>query len=497
MHRQPSRSPRSESAHRLIWTGALVAAAAVTIAALWPATLPQPVATADPVVQPAAPAAIGATVPAAEAATEARTEVPAPAAAPRWTFEQYVDRLVELGLATSEHVQHDRMGEAKASDGETRRLIQELMEQIPEAPQLALQMRSGMPEDTATPALLRRQVCLVLLSAGLQLELGRHQAGAPRTPLDELVTAILTVLPSGEALAMELGKGLLADQPYLGLAHETLVHEFVRLAGEGQFPQPVAVALVTTLWHNLVRSGARSASDLAGLALIWLDGDDKGQRLAACLLLLTAADGRFRSAMLEKLVRAQDPALAAEVAMEAAKSLPAADAVAVVEELAKTGMPSSGPLLMVGHRDDTALLAAYQQRLADNRNPQFRADLVTGLGFTTTPAGVEAARLAFHSDPDLGVRTRAAFALTANAAASLGEATLTELLDDPHAGNDPRTLGAVVLALENLERQGLVNAIDRLGQRLRVTDGLLPGDRENLERILTRALPGGGAGGPR
>ena len=83
------------------------------------------------------------------------------------------------------------------------------------------------------------------------------------------------------------------------------------------------------------------------------------------------------------------------------------------------------------------------------------------------------------------------FALTANAPAALGESAIQRALDDPQIRSHPQRLGAVVLALDNLARAGEVNAIDRLGQRLRVTDGLTAGARLELEKILARALPGG------
>ena len=68
---------------------------------------------------------------------------------------------------------------------------------------------------------------------------------------------------------------------------------------------------------------------------------------------------------------------------------------------------------------------------------------------------------------------------------------VSQMVEDAAARGDANQLGSAVLALENLERAGLINAIDRLGQRLRACPALRQGDRDNLERILARALPGG------
>src|SRR5690606_19719436 len=96
------------------------------------------------------------------------------------------------------------------------------------------------------------------------------------------------------------------------------------------------------------------------------------------------------------------------------------------------------------------------------------------------------------------VRLQALLSLSASSALACGEAACERLLDDPQINSDAARLSIVVMALENLEVAGMINAVDRLGQRLRQ----LPlGDeaRQRLEQLLARALPGGrtSAGMPR
>ena len=59
--------------------------------------------------------------------------------------------------------------------------------------------------------------------------------------------------------------------------------------------------------------------------------------------------------------------------------------------------------------------------------------------------------------------------------------------------SDPRRLSAVVLALDNLARRGLVNAVDRIGRRLRAC-ALDASARQALEATLANSLPGEGSG---
>ncbi len=155
--------------------------------------------------------------------------------------------------------------------------------------------------------------------------------------------------------------------------------------------------------------------------------------------------------------------------------------------LQRTGERTSDELA----RLSLLLLAdAYRELLATDTQPAFRTDLVAGVGFVSSAAGREIAELALRNDPAPEVRIQAAFALTAIGDAGAGERAIASLLDEPRIAGDPHRLGALVLAMQNLEAAGDVNALDRLGQRLR-TMPLSPAGREQLEAMLARALPGG------
>jgi hypothetical protein len=145
---------------------------------------------------------------------------------------------------------------------------------------------------------------------------------------------------------------------------------------------------------------------------------------------------------------------------------------------------------MLGFRAPELLADSYRELLASNTQPGWRSDLVTGIGMTTSPLAIEIAQLALENDPSPDVRLQAMFALTSKRQAELGERALQQVLDDPRIAQDPLRLGAVVLALQNLEAGGNSNALDRVGQRLRGLP-LAEGSRQTLEAILARGLPGG------
>jgi NADH:ubiquinone oxidoreductase subunit D len=62
-------------------------------------------------------------------------------------------------------------------------------------------------------------------------------------------------------------------------------------------------------------------------------------------------------------------------------------------------------------------------------------------------------------------------------------------LDDPRIGGDPVRLGGVVQALRNLASKEAINALHRLGKRIRSMPNLLTKDRIKLEKILAQSLP--------
>lgn len=491
---RPQRPPRRPDRPAwLLWatSGALAVAAAAAV------FLPEPGGHSPlPGTRPAPPAAVAAA--AADAATtsthERRPLTPqATAGAPATpTFADYLERLVHLGVATAERMALGDEAAAHRSDDEARVVFAELMARIDDAPEQALASRGAALAPAVTQAeRLRRRICVLVLAHGLQQHHDALAAGGSRARLDTLVAGMLALLPAGDDLPEELGRGLLADRPYLGLAHETAVLALIALAGENRFPTSVAVSLLLTLWRNLERDGVRSDSDLAALALLWLEDGNPSARAAAACKLLTAAEGRFVPVLLERVRASGDRALAREVALAAARELDPVPALGLVEELARSGTEVTAAVVWLATRDPVPLQQTYQQRLADGVQPAFRAELVSGLALARTPEATDTIRLAFQSDPARDVRLRAMFALTATAADALGEQTVQQVLDDPRLATDPQALGAAVLALENLERAGLVNAVDRLAHRLRATAGLSPHDRRNLERIVARALPDG------
>jgi hypothetical protein len=266
----------------------------------------------------------------------------------------------------------------------------------------------------------------------------------------------------------------------------------VQQAGEGKFPRPLATQLLLTLWDNVQRLGERSTQELSLLALTWLGGDDASQRTAACRQLL--GDPRYRALVLSWLRERNDRTVAGELAKVAASELEAPDALALLRELTPLLPTAPNAYLVLGFRAPEALADSYRELLASNTQTQVRADLVTGVGMTTTPLGLEIAQLALANDPSPDVRIQAVFALTARREKALAEAALNQVLDDPLVARDPTRLGALVFALQNLEAADDPNVMQRVGQRLQ-TLPLADHSRQLLANLLARAVPGeGGAG---
>ena len=111
---------------------------------------------------------------------------------------------------------------------------------------------------------------------------------------------------------------------------------------------------------------------------------------------------------------------------------------------------------------------------------------------TTTPLGLDIARLALDHDPSPDVRLQAVFALTARREPVLAERALQQVLDDPLVAQDPVRLGAVVLALQNLEAGGDANVLHRVAQRLQGLP-LASYSRQTLDGMLARGLPSVGS----
>ena len=445
----------------------------------------------DPVLAPGsegmAPGAVAATGPAAlpqgpgvpmvdriEACT---------AEARRRSFDEDVERLVAMGLATGAHAAAGREAEARAADAEARAAFAALLQAHADAAERSLQAllgaaaaKAGDPGDA-----MRQRVWQLALGSALELRHARDPAGS-----DALVDAMLVGVRSGAAHAGALGT-MLVKQPYLRAVHEPSVLE---LAADEATPRDLAVELLLTLWRNLQAAGQRAGQDLDSLAMLLLDDSHVVHRLAACRRLLV--DPRWCHLALER-ARA-DPTLRRETAVAAAAELAPRDAIAALAGLHPgSGRELLGAFVTLGARDVQCLVDAYEQRLAADSDPQLRASLLAGAGSLGQPEGIRLAEAAHRHDPDLQVREQALFLLTAHAPAAHGERVLQAALDDEQVLADPSRLGALVLALENLARAGELQALHRVGLRLRAT-ALREADRARLEELLERHLPRGAGG---
>lgn len=411
-----------------------------------------------------------------------RCEAEAAVTQPR-SFEEDLQKLVELGLATSAHAAAGRKAEARTADAEARAAFAAMLQAHPDAAERSLQALLGMsdlPEVEPAEA-MRQRVRELLLGAALQLRHAREPADT-----DMLVEALLTGMHGGTKQAASLGK-LLVRQPYLRAVHESAV---LAVAAKASAPRELAVELLITLWQNLQAAGQRAGEDLDSLALVLLDDSHVVHRLAACRRLLS--DPRWRHLALER-ARA-DPALRRETAVAAASELAPQDALHALTGLhAGSGRELLGAFMTLGARDVHCLVEAYEQHLADGTDPQLRASLLAGAGSLGHPDGILLAEAAHRHDPDLVVREQALFLLTAHAPTEHGERVMHEALDDPQVLANPSRLGSLVLALENLARAGELHGLHRVGQRLRAT-ALRETDRALLEELLERHLPRGTGG---
>lgn len=413
-------------------------------------------------------------------------------------FAAFVDRLVRLGLALDEAVRAGRDAEARSRDAEAKELCGRIVREVADFDARALHALAGCPvEDQGQTAQVRRRVLAFLVAQGLARRAGRDDRQARRAGLDALVRGIVTLLPRDEMLARELAP-LLVGQPYLGPAHETDLLELADLAREQAWLVPAAVELLRTLWDNLEHSGARGASELLAAALLALEDGNPVRRLAALERLLRRGEERHREAVVQQILQRRDRQGARAVAIAAAQHLPPADAFAILRRLADVEPQALMPgFLTLGGRDAGFLRGRYEELLGNDVEPRLRAELITGAGFQGSSEDVLLAQTAFDLDRDPGVRERALFVLTARAGTSLGPAALDRALDDPGLSGRPEQLGQIVLALENLAHSGDPGVVARIGTRILARQGLLPGDRSTLERLLERNSPGGAWRTPR
>jgi hypothetical protein len=480
---------------------AVAFAGAAAITSRWPAAAPHapipPPGALDAAPAPAVTAAAGAAA-AAVGPTPAREAVPAAPAAPERSFAERVDELVRIGIETAQLAQQDDLTAARASDQRARTNLAELLATFGDAGERALAMVVELPDpaplaDPPDPLVHGRRIVLQLVLAA---ELDRRDQAAEamrdRARIDALTHAVLGVMP-GNATTAALGEAVLAKQRFLRAVHEPDVLGLVQLAGEAKFPRPTATRLLLTLWDNLQRGGERSSAELSQLALALLGDGDVSKRAAASRQLLQ--DPRYRALVLASLRERDDRAVAHEVANLAAQELPVADALALLRELAPTLQRAPQAYLMLGFRAPMAVADSYRSLLASDTCGDVRCDLVAGIGMARTPLGLEIAQLALDRDPSPDVRLQALFALAAHDDPERAALAFDRVLDDPAIAGDAARLGAVVLALQNLEARADPNLSARIVQRLRALR-LLEASHATLVAIEQRCLPGGGATAP-
>ncbi len=416
------------------------------------------------------------------------------------TFAERLDAIVASSLRSAELMAQQEHAAAQEVEEGTRAAFVDLVRTIADSDALALAEFERTPADDPdadeqgavngiTALQVRKSVLQMLVRIGLERRHAAERDGQPAS--SALTTGILTALLGRADLAEELGAATLCDQPYLALAHEALVLELVQRSGEGRFPPAVATGLLATLWRNLAATGARSSDQLAGLALLLLENGNLSERMASARTLLH--DDRYRAVLLDLIDRNQDRQLAHMVGLAAAQELAPAAAMAVLQRTARHPGTHTASFVALARRDPAMLQRRYEQLLGDDRESRLRAMMVTGSGFAATDGGLEVARLAMASDPDPEVRLRAMFALTARAAEALGEQAILDAIEDPRIGGDGLRLASVVAAFQNLANAGMVNAVHRLGLRLRECPALGDAAREQLEELLGQSLPRGGS----
>lgn len=484
----------------------LVLLALLALALRWPAPAPEPTAPrVDPgaITSEAMVAAVGPAAPPTTTATPERDPVAPPPPPPAPTFEERIARLVTLGTRTAQFAMDDDYEAAKASDLEARQEFATLMDAFPDVGERGVAMlvdtvppgavaAGAVAVGTATTdpdplAPARRTVLQLTIAADLARRHTAALAADDRSRIDPLVQSILDVMPQADSVA-EAGAQVLGDRPFLRGTHEPAVLGLVQMAGEGTFPRAIATRLLLTLWDNLQRTGERSSDELSRLAMLLLADADASKRTAACRQLL--GDSRYRAMAIAWLREHGDRTVAAELAGIAAHELEPAAALSVLRELAPLLQRAPNAFMVLGTRAPEVLADAYRELLAGNTQPGVRTDLIAGLGFAASPLGREITELALRDDPSPEVRIQAVFAMTATGAEA-GERAMQQLLDDPAVAQDGNRLGALVLALHNLEAAGDPNAIERVGRRLRSLP-LSEGSRQSLEALLVRSLPGGG-----
>ena len=396
-----------------------------------------------------------------------------------------------MSLRTAELAQEDEIEAAKQTDEKTRILLERLLQQFPDAGERSLsmlvEMTGGSADKQTQPY---ENTKLGVLQVILENDLSRrNEVGdqvKDRTRIDALVQSLLDSMPIGP-LTAKMGNRCLNDRPFLRITHEPTVQNLLRLASSDEFPRNIATNMLMTLLDNAKNAGERTVAELTQLAMLRLDSSDPSQIVAACRQLLR--NDKYRSLVLSWLRDRQDLQLASEIAELVASQLPVRDALEVLRELSPLLQHTRGAYMGLGARAPKVLAEAYNRHLAANNHPNIRRELIMGVGMIPDPAGLQLAKLALANDPSPEVRIQAMYVFTVHATTEAAEQAINQLLDDPAIANNQERLGAIVLALTNLEHAD-PNIIARLGARLQ-SMSLAGYSRVSLAEILSRVLPGG------
>lgn len=406
-------------------------------------------------------------------------------------FEECVARLCDMGVQVAELAQEDEVDEARALDTEVRALCEQVLEEFADAGERSLSMVIEMGATSDNNESPLQNTKLGVLQVFLQADLARRHKLAEqvvdRARIDALVQSVLDSMPIDD-LAAQMGNRCLHKGPYLRGVHELSVLNLVQLAGKDQFPRAIATNMLLTLWDNMLACGERTSAELSQLALLRLDASDPSELLAACRHLLSDPD--YRAVVLAWLRDRKDRSIAGNIAELAAKELPVRDALEVLRELSPLLGHRRGIYMALGIRGPEAIADAYRQHLAANNQPEIRRELIMGVGMLPDAEGLKLAELAIANDPSPEVRIQAMFVFTIHAPPAMAEQAVSQLLDEPTIANSQVHLGAIVMALQNLEH-GDPNAIARLGARLQ-SMSLSVQSRESLKQLIARSLPNGG-----
>ncbi len=398
------------------------------------------------------------------------------------SFAEIVDAIAEMAVRSLTAFEPREIAQVEQLEADSKALLAEGNKRFPDAAERALDML--LAEATDKPAqreMVRRQILMFFVSMGLQ---SRHQhvaSGGNPESLAQLTATMLTVLPAHDELTGPLA-ALLDEQPYLSSIHETTLIDLAEFAQEEPpLVHPVAGLLYTT-WKNLQTTAARTDGELATQALHYLKGENEALRRAACRLLLTVDSGRWRQTVIDDLLQSGSKELIGLLVRTAARELSVEAAMPLLqammhrnESLVRMGM------MELGHREPEQLRTVYDQHLADGTEPKLRLQIIAGLGFSESPAGLEAARDAFDRDPVAEVRTQALFALSAKVPNGLGIDSIRRAVVDP-AFSDARLMSQIALAAENL-RHGDDTEFLGIARQLLAKD-LLPGNRKRLQKLV-------------